>query len=370
MTSTLDESVGSVTTRRCSHPVSKTPAQAASLGTWRDRRRRTWLTTSGRALSLRVDEPMGRTAVGALVVLPSFDREATVSFRTTRALAAHAAAAGFVAYTFDLSGDGDSQDLRRGDDPARCWVADAEAVIDLARTAVGSDLPVHVVGLRLGAAILAATPRTGPGHRIYWEPVSGRMFLRTHQLIRSQSVGVKVVPEGIELDGTHLSEEQRAGIATLRAPRPGAATRTVDEHHDSFRIDDDREAGLRIALGAPYFAAVPLDAIADIVANLPQGSARTLAAWEETDAVTMESPDGVPVVETLCAVGPRHLPAVRTHSPSATPRIGAVFTAMGAEVRSGPGGLWARAARDLAGRGVVSLRADRAGLGDDAAPDR
>lgn len=351
-------------------PGSSTAATAAPSATWRNRRRRTWLTTSGRALALRVDEPEGRQAVGALVVVPSFGREATVSFRTTRALAAHAAAAGFVAYTFDLSGDGDSQDLRRGDDPGRCWAADAAAVMALARAAVGPDLPVHVVGLRLGAAILASTPRVGPGCRVYWEAVSGRMFLRTHQLIRTQAVGIGVVPEGVELDGTHLCGAQAAGVAALKTPRPEAGTLTGDERRDSFRLEVDRGAGLRIALGGPYFATVPLKAIAEIVAGLPQGFPRPLPAWEGADTVTWKGPDGVPVVETLCEVGPRSLPAVRTHSPSATPRLGAVFTAMGAEVRSGPSGLWARAARDLAGRGVVALRADRIGLGDDAVPDR
>lgn len=294
-----------------------------------------------------------------------------MSFRATRALAAHAATRGFVAYTFDLSGDGDSQDLHRDEDPARCWAADVAAVVALARAAVGPHLPVHVVGLRLGASILAVTPRTGPGHRIYWEPVSGRMFLRTHQLIRTQAVGVGVLPEGVELDGTHLSGTQAAGVAALKASRQqGSAPPTGRDQQDSFRQDNDREAGLRIALGAPYFANVPLDAIAHIVAGLPQGCPRSLPPWQGVDSVTVQGADGLPVIETLCEVGPRRLPAVRTHCPSATPRLGAVFTAMGAEVRSGPGGLWARAARDLAGRGVVSLRADRASIGDDAEPER
>lgn len=365
---TVTGSATATTPGLTSHPGASTPATSAS---WRDRRRRTWLTTSGRALALRVDEPHARQAVGALVVVPSFGREATVSFRATRALAAQAAAAGFVAYTFDLTGDGDSQDLHRGDDPGRCWAADVTAVVALARAAVGPQLPVHVVGLRLGASILASTPRIGPGHRIYWEPVSGRMFLRTHQLIRTKAVGVGVLPEGVELDGTHLSDAQAAGVAALKAPRQqGSVPPTGDEQQDCLRREDDREAGLRIALGAPYFANVPLEAIAQIVAGLPQGSPRSLPPWQGLDSVTVQGSGGSPVIETLCEVGPRRLPAVHTRCPSATPRLGAVFTAMGAEVRSGPGGLWARAARDLAERGVVSLRADRAYLGDDAEPDR
>lgn len=344
------------------------PALAVPSPTWRERRTRTWLTTSGRALAVRVDEPEGRRAVGALVVVPSFGREATVSFRTTRALAAHAAAAGFVAYSFDLSGDGDSEDLRKDDNPARCWVRDVEAVIALARGAVGDDAPVHVVGLRLGAAILAATPRTGPGNRVYWEPVSGRMFLRAHRLIRTQAIGVPPLTSGVELDGTYVSDAQAAGIATLRTPPRPADGAGDDGAGDRVLVDDDRQAGLRIALGAPFFATVPLATIRGIVAGLPAATPRALPGWAGVDEVTLTAPDGTEVVERWCTVGPRRLLAVRTHAPGAPVRAGLVATAIGAEVRSGPGGVWARAARELAGAGVVTLRADRALLGDDAEP--
>lgn len=334
---------------------------------WRDRRRFTWETGSGRALAVRVDEPAGRQAVGALVVVPSFGREATVSFRAIRALAAYAAAAGFVAYSFDLSGDGDSQALSPDADPARCWTADAEAVVALARTAVGDDAPVHVVGLRLGAAILAGVPPTGPGRRVHWEPVSGRMFLRLHRLIREQSVGGRLVSDGVELDGAHLSDTQACGITALRAPRRGAPDAAADE---TIRLETDRQAALRIALGAPYFADVPLDAIREIIADLPPGPARELPAWAPTTEATLKDSRGRTVVETICAVGSRGLPAVLTRAPGVAPHVGVAFSAMGAEVKSGPAGLWAQAARELAGDGVVSLRADRALLGDDAEPTR
>ena len=337
-----------------------------------DLRRLTWLpsgaATAGRWLSARVDEPVGRVARGAVVVAPSFDREAVVSFRTTRALADRARCAGFVALTFSWSGDGDSGALPSAADPARAWVEDLEAVVAHARLLVGADAPVHIVGLRLGASVLAALPHSGPGRRIYWEPVSGAAFLRNHALIRRSSVPVPVQVPGVELDGAMLTTDQAAGLKGLQAP-----ARSAVGPDDLLRKEADPRAGMRLALGAPYFAQVPLAAIEEIVAELPTGEPAPLPAWEPTTTVTMTSTDAVgrriEITESMCEVGPGRLPAIRTQSCAAPGRAAVLFTAMGAEVKAGPGSFWTRAARDLAAQGVVSLRADRGGIGDDADPD-
>lgn len=337
-----------------------------------DRRRLTWLPAGApdarRWLSARVDEPVDRVARGAVVVAPSFDREAVVSFRTTRALADRARHAGLVAITFSWTGDGDSAALPAGADPAHVWVEDLEAVVAHARQLVGPDAPVHIVGLRLGAAVLAALPRTGPGRHIYWEPVSGAAFLRNHALIRRSSVPVPVQVPGVELDGAMLSAQQAAGLKLLKAPTP--ATLSPD---DLLRKEADPRVGMRLALGAPYFAHVPLAAIDEIVAELPVGDPAPLPDWEPTTTVTMTSTDAagrsVEITESLVEVGPGRLAAIRTQSCAASGRAAVLFTAMGAEVKAGPGSFWTRAARELAADGVVSLRADRGGIGDDADPD-
>lgn len=332
-------------------------------------RRLTWLRSGDRWLSVRVDEPDGRLARGAVVIAPSFDREAVVSFRTTRALAARARDAGLVAYTFSWSGDGDTTELRPEDDPARCWVDDLAAVQAHARDLVGPDAPVHLVGLRLGACVLARLPRGGPGRRIYWEPVSGASFLRNHVLIRDSSVPVPVCGPGVELDGAMLTPTQAAGLRTLTAP-----SRTGIDQGDVLRKEPDRRAGMRLALGAPYFAQVPLQSVREIVDALPLGQARPLTQWRVEPAATIpgRTPDGrtVQVTETMCEIGPKRLPGIRTQAREVEDRAAVLFTAMGAEVKAGPGSFWARAARELALEGVVSLRADRGEIGDDADPNR
>lgn len=331
----------------------------------------TWLPVGDRWISVRVDEPDDRLARGALIIAPSFDREAVVSFRTTRALAAQAREAGLLAYTFSWSGDGDSP-LAGGaaaDDLAGAWEADLAAVVTHARSLVGPQAPIHIVGLRLGAAVLARLPReqSGPGQRIYWEPISGSAFVRNHALIRSSSVPVPVREPGVELDGAHLTPAQVASVRSLTAPK-----RTDLSTDEAIRTESDRRTGMRLVLGAPYFAHVPLAVLGEIVATLPLDPARPLPTWQPqsvaTGSVRGADGAGVAITETLLELGPKKLPAIRTQSCDQSPQVAVLFTAMGAEVKAGPGSAWARFARDLAARGVVSLRADRGGIGDDADP--
>ncbi|GAB94026.1 putative alpha/beta hydrolase [Kineosphaera limosa] len=348
------------------------PEEASQRSARLQHRVLTWLPVGERWLSVRVDEPDDRQARGALVIAPSFDREAVVSFRTTRALAARAREAGLLAYTFSWSGDGDSTSATgaAATDPAAAWEQELAAVVAHARRIVGPEAPVHIVGLRLGAAVLARVPRelTGPGQRLYWEPVSGAAFVRNHALIRRTSVPVPTGPGQVELDGAVLDPEQVASVRGLAAPKPAQLG-----PDDAIRTEPDRRAAMRLVLGAPYFAHVPLSVLTEIVAGLRLGPARPLPAWQPQTVATVRQPgpDGAPIdiTETLCEVGPNRLPAIRTQAAAGDPQVAVLFTAMGAEVKAGPGSMWARAARDLATRGVVSLRADRGGIGDDADPD-
>lgn len=351
-----------------SSPASGSPEP---MPEWVSHRRLSWIRSADRWLCARVDEPDDRVARGAVIVAPSFDREAVVSFRTTRALAARARRAGFVAYTFAWSGDADSSALPDDGDPARLWLDDLTAVIEHARGLVGPDAPVHVVGLRLGAAVAALLPDHGPGRRLYWEPISGGSFLRHHKLIRQTSVPVPTLESVVELDGMTLTPAQVSGLRRLRAP--SAASLGPDEE---LRTESDRRAAMRLVLGAPYFAHVPHAALDEIVDGLPAGEPVDLPAWTPQLVATLSVPDaqGRPtgsatVTETICEIGPKRLPGIVTRSAEVAPHAAVLFTAMGAEIKAGPGGAWSRAARELAAQGVLSLRADRGGLGDDADPD-
>ncbi len=326
----------------------------------------TWLNAQTRPLATRVDMPADGYAVGAVIIAPSFGREAVVSLRTTKALAAEAARAGFIAYTFTWTGDQDSSPLAPHDDPFVIWRQDLQSVVAHARSLIGDDHPVNLVGIRLGAAVVACSPDTGLGERVMWEPVTGKAFLRHHRLIRQTSVPVTPVEHGIELDGTYLSEQHARGIARLELRTASSPTPL------RIRKEKDRATGLRLALGAPYFAHVPLDSLCELVANLPTRRRTKVAPWSPVRSALVHTAHG-PVKETWCEIGPYRLPGILTESCDQvyTPEdVGVLFTAMGAEHRAGPGDIWTALARDLAITGVPSLRADRREIGDASDPDR
>lgn len=327
---------------------------ASSRG-WRSRRRLGWIDSDGRALAVRVDLPAGPT-VGALVVSPPVGREAVVAIRTTTALALAAAEAGFVAFTYSPSGEGDSADLRAADDLAQAWSDDLAAVVAAARAHVGPEAPVHVVGLRVGACLLDGLGDTGPGSRLAWEPVSGRSYLRTHGIIRRDSVEVPEVEDGTEVEGVRYTAAQAASLARLRAPRRGPGV----------LLEDDRRSALRIALGAPYFAHVPMESIRPIVEGFERGDESPTVPWRGERTAQILLDDGTPVTERRTTLGT--LPVVVTTCPGVPLRLGATYTAMGSEIKAGPGRLWADAARRLAPHGVISVRADRSAIGDDTGP--
>lgn len=352
-------------------PTDRPPAAMETLDTpdrTASRMHLTWVTGSGRALAARVDVPTSPEVVGAVVVVPSFGREAVVSYRTVKALSVRAARSGFIGLSFAFSGDGDSECLRPQDDPQAAWVADLGSIAALARDLVGPEAPVHFVGLRLGSAVLSALPATGPGERVHWEPVSGRSYLLTHSMLRRQSARAALQPGTVELDGIALTESQAKGIAAMRAPRAsrhgiGAAD------PQSVRLETDREAGKRLALGAPFYARVPLGSIDEIIAGLSRGAPRRPNPWTPSTTLEIARPGEPRIRERWCTIGPDALPGIVTDSPDVAPRMTTVFTAMGSEVRSGPGNLWTILARDLAASGTVSLRADRRFLGDSVDPD-
>lgn len=353
---------------------------------WRAGRSFTWVTASGRALPVRVDTPSAGIARGAVVIVPSLGRESVVSYRTVRSLAVRAARAGLVALTFSLSGDGDSEDLRPADDAVAAWSADVGAVEGLARLLVGESLPVSLVGLRLGAALVqriaeqdaaAGGERPGRGAYVVWEPVSGTSFLRHHVQLRATGVPGDPVDDGVELDGFLLAASHAESLRTLpaarrnRASEPAKAQLSPGQVH--IRFEADRRDSVRLALGATYFAHVPLESLDEIVAMLPTGQASHLASWSPVREARLQviDEDGATreVTETLVDAGPSHLPAIITTAPGVTPCHGLAMSAMGAEVKWGPGRVWTRAARDLAPSGVVSIRADRSLIGDDVDPD-
>ncbi|MDO5628718.1 MAG: hypothetical protein Q4G43_10390 [Mobilicoccus sp.] len=312
----------------------------------------TWARPRTRPLALRVDRPRDGEASGALVVVPPPGRERVVTFRALRALAVVAARAGFVVLSPDLTGQGDSAPAR-GVDLIEAWTADVEHVVALAQQLVPGR-PVHTVGLRLGACLADAVPTSGV--RVLWEPIDGRIWLRRQRRLRTVALATPVVPDGTELPGLHLSDEDAASIATLTASDDADPSRLV-------RRETDRLVADQLFNTSPHGARIPAGSIAEIVDALPHGDRGPMAAHAWPEEVLMPTEGGV-VVERWTELGPARLPAVFTRSASGTTGPALVFTPMGAELRSGPGDLWTDLARAVAADGGVAIRSDRRGLGD------
>lgn len=320
----------------------------------------TWLRTETSPVAARVDHPApGRAVVGSVVIIPPAARERVSAFRTMRYLSIAAAAAGFVAVTIDLPGDGDSP-RAEGADLRADWSSAVRAAEDLARL-LAPGAPMHEVGLRIGACLVSEAPPFTDEVRLMWQPVSGRRFLRQQRNARRVGVRVAPVGEGVEFPGHLYSAADAEAMAKLVPPKP-----TAQDFGYTVRNEGDPAVAARIAMSPPPAALIPHASVHEIVDALPRGEAVERSPWRPTHAAVV-APG---VVETIGRLGPQGLRFVMTKPLTGEPApVALAFTAIGSEVASGPGGLWTKLSRDFASRGVTSLRADRNGLGEAVFPE-
>lgn len=325
----------------------------------------TWFVRDGAAVSARVDEPHDEWASAAVVLVPALARERVVSFRTMRALAIRCARRGIVAVSISPSGTGASAPLSEDADLVETWLADVEAARELARHIVG-DRPVHVVGLRLGGALVNHLPHPAPGEvHLLWEPVGGAQFIRQQRNLRRYAIPQPVVEDGVELYGLHLSTAHAEQLKRLAAPRRQGtpAEGTV------VRFEEDRDVANRIATVSPHYAVIPYQSLDAIVDSLPVAEAGVVNTWSPVQTIDL-TVHGRPVRETVCTVGDHRLHGVltRRHDSVATQQPlsgrGILFTAMGVDQLDGPGDLWVTTSRELAAEGVTCLRTDRRQMGE------
>lgn len=314
----------------------------------------TWVQAGTRQLPVRVDPPIG-APLGALVIVPSVGREYVVGFRTARALAIRAAERGLCAFSLDLTGNGDAPGLEGGmGDLPRLWVSDIEAVVDFVESA-GFEL-IHSVGIRLGGTLLSEV-RTTSGSRIAWEPINGKSFLRFHSRVRQLSIPTPVLKDCVELAGFTLDQIQAQSIADFSFPLDGA---------QGLRILREKEPRHAQFLGeaSPHQTLILDQSIRHLLDDLelrPQPGAKVPA---QRHRVEVKGQNGNSYTETHCLVGPDLLPGILTEPKRGEVRASVVFSAVGSELKAGPGGLWASISRNLAGRGIAALRIDRRQLGE------
>lgn len=319
-----------------------------------------WIGSHARALSIRIDQPLGQP-VGAVVFVPTIGREAVVSSRTQKAFCLRATDLGFLGVSFAFSGDGDSSPATNDDDIGAAWINDIERVVAATRE-MAPGVPVHAVGLRLGAALLSQV-QLNPGEvRVLWEPASGSSFLNRHIALRRIGVRLPPLQSLVELSGfslTHRQAQNLRGIS-VAADKPGVIVRK----------EGNRETGARIASVTTHAAKIPVDSIDEILSALPRaGSEHQEASGPSIDPVYPQR-DADGVLETHVVVGPQRLAGILTEPKEGPPSCQVVFTAMGAELKCGPGNLWTSLSRMLSQRGATCLRIDRTELGDSIDPSQ
>lgn len=326
----------------------------------------TWINHGATALHAWVHHPENGLSKGTVIIAPPMAREQVVSYRALRVLAMMLAEQGWVAVRFAWSGTGESGDLPATADLFEQWQGDLRAVIDFSAGFSGLG-PTHGIGLRLGAAVLAAEETLPLDARLLWEPEGGRRFLRIHQALRRISLqdSPSLADDGVELGGLHLSPSQAASLKTI--PRPTAlpglplGAKIISE-------EDPLDAQLLFGVVSLH-AKVPTKSLQQLIDLLPHTSGEhVVPAWEaNTTALTINA-DGSTFIEEILEIGPDRIPAVYsqpdTANPPLVPTTAALFVAASSEPKDGATALWVHAARKLAAHGVPALRAERPGCGD------
>ena len=293
-----------------------------------------------------VTRPSGTPSSTAIVIAPPLGYEDTCAYRPLRVLADALASAGHVVVRPDWPGLGDSLHP-----PERDTIAPSiEALTELARAlrAAGARR-VMAVGVRAGA-LIAHAAGCFDAQWSWAPPKSGKSFLREQKAfhrLAARSFGdapaEAVLPEGAREAGGFLFS---------------AATVAALQGLDGVPSDLDE---LGDVLENPYSSTLPdaardaaLDACHDpdrsAIGPLPLASTLSGPGW--TERVWTAPGSSGQLVGVVCE------PA------STSSRDWTIFFNAGGIRRSGPGRLWTRCARALAGRGRPSLRFDVRDGGD------
>lgn len=313
----------------------------------------TWVDGPSGPVWAAVHRPATDTTNGVVVIAGSVGLEAVTMHRAMYRLGYELAQRGLVAIRFSWTGDGDSVGLDPETSPVDAWRADLDAVLRLARS-LAPGAPVHLVSTRLGACVEPTEPVDSLTEI---EPVGGRMFVRSHTMLRK--IGTPVDPvdpeEGIELSGTLWTPDQAAAVRRLKplATASGHPARVITLPEDQLET---------FYSVAPQLATTPLDVLTGLADSLASDPTVPLASFHPQRTATF-TVDGSTVTEELVEIGPQRLPGVVTRGAD-TPVNVVVFTAPGAEGRAAPVGLFAQLPRLLATRGSLVVRADRRELGE------
>lgn len=348
-----------------------------------------WFGPPSRPLFGWIHAPADAKACGAVVLCPPVGRDRSGAHSTLRLLAEELAASGFVAVRFDYDGTGDSAGGERDPRRVESWLDSVVHAADLARRC--GDLPVSLVGMRLGAllAALAASRVGNVRNLVLWDPYpSGRAFVR-HQ-VALQRVRLDSPPQterGVELPGYELDAATVRDLSALTMPDLASAAERVLllERPGAAGSQDLREACL--ASGGELGTAEGQDQLLDVEflhQVIPAATVTAIARWLGQEHGPVSVPlhpavlrrggegtlgarfheHGGTVHERVVELGPARLFGIESEcSPLAdAPTI--VMLNPGSDWHAGPNRLWVTLARRWAAIGFRCVRFDWSGLGD------
>ncbi|MBD1548958.1 alpha/beta fold hydrolase [Roseibium aggregatum] len=282
------------------------------------------------------------------------------------------------------------------------WIGTAVDAADRLKELSGCSRILYL-GLGIGSAIafLAAQRRKDVDGVVLAGPVaSGRRYMREVQLhanVTNEGLGLAL--QGIHGDtgfsGFAMSEKLQADLKTINLdkldlstrPRCLVLTREGNENDNAFagslaekglKVQCETFEGYFALMAAPTTSVVPPKAIADIV------------SWSKTNFASASDADRPGVAaspQTVIVKGDGFVEQPVTFGPNGQffgvlcrPETGdstgatAVFLNTGYGHHIGWGRIWVRAARELARKGITSLRFDMANIGDspqtDGLPDQ
>jgi alpha-beta hydrolase superfamily lysophospholipase len=342
--------------------------------------------------------PDGGEARGAVLLCPTIGIEAVNARYAYMYLADRLADSGLACFRFDYDGTGDSAGQQNDPDRVQAWLNSIQLAMELLR-GLGTGR-IGVVGLRMGATLLAESFGSGPAvvdDLVLWDPcASGRSFLREQSALWAFAAGGEAAGDGsVETPGLVYDEDTVADMSPLAiANGDGPLAGRVLVLTRAGR-NGDRRANERLAL--PHTERVSIagqEELVDVLpdaAKIPEATITTIVEWlsagadsgpavaidsqavGRTFAVVGSTPDGARIEERAAWMGPGGLFGIVTarvgldstggeSGADALPTI--FFLNAGVIDHVGPAGLWVRLGRRWAEAGFRVIRLDLSGNGD------
>ena len=356
-----------------------------------------WFGPEDRPLFGWLHLPEGGEARGAVLLCPTIGIEAVNARYAYMYLADRLADAGLACFRFDYDGTGDSAGQQNDPNRVDAWLNSIQRAMELLR-GLGTDR-IGVVGLRMGATLLAESFGSGPAvvdDLVLWDPcASGRSFLREQSALWAFAIGKEAAGDGsVETPGLVYDKDTVADMSPLAiANGDGPLAGRVLVLTRAGR-NGDRRANERLALPHTERASiVGQEELVDVLpdaAKIPEATITTIVEWlaagtdsghtvaidadavGRSSALVGQTPDGARVEERAVSLGPIGLFGIATSRvlPDATtgesgadlPTI--FFLNAGVIDHVGPAGSWVRLSRLWAEAGFLAIRFDLSGNGD------